>query len=760
MSGKLSCCQGILIASLLLVCFPVWVFSNDMAPAAHREHWTESRVVGFPDPPLPFQVRQVFTNVDLPKALSVTTLPGTDDLLVTVHQGGYGGPGRLLRLTGDDSTATISEFLQIPDIIYGIAFHPDFATNGYMFVGCNGRSEVLETKATRVLRFQVSRTAPFACDPKSETVIIEWKSNGHNGGDLVFGHDGMLYVSAGDGTSDSDAKHAGQDLTTIPGSMIRIDVDHPANDMPYSVPPDNPFLDVKEARPEIWAYGFRNPWRICVDAQTGDLWAGINGQDLWETAQVVRRGENYGWSITEGSHPFQPNRKHGPTPIVAPTIEHPHSEARSLTGGHVYYGSKYPSLQGHYIYGDYSTGMIWAAKYHNGAVVSHFVVARTSLQITGFGIDHAGELLIVDYGSGLYRLIPNAQTNHGDFPRKLSQTGIFTSVTDHRVAPGIVAYEVNAPLWSDGAAKHRFIGLPGATTIGFAKGKDWEYPDGTVFVKTFSLPLAGGTADQWTRIETRLMTQQDGEWYGYSYEWNDDQTDATLVDAPGKFRELSLQADDSVTAKKQIWQFPSRADCMVCHTRAANFVLGFSASQLNRNVAQSGVDHSQLESFAMLGLFKSLTESTVDAGPTPAATQKFQLPSSVAELPHLDDPNDITLSLESRVRSYLHANCAVCHVNAGGGNSRIDLSYGGGIDKTKLVNETPLHGAFDIADAKLVVPGHPERSLLLYRMRHRGRGQMPPLATSVVDQRATEMIGEWIKQMPLTIDTDSANAPE
>ena len=175
----------------------------------------------------------------------------------------------------------------------------------------------------------------------------------------------MLYVSAGDGTSDSDAKHAGQDLSTLPGSTLRIDVDRPSQGRLYGIPMDNPFLGFEGARPEIWAYGLRNPWRISFDRLTGDLWAGINGQDLWETVQVVRRGENYGWSITEGSHPFQSQRKRGPTPIVEPTIEHPHSEARSITGGHVYSGLKFPSLRGHYIYGDYSTGTLWAAKYRD-----------------------------------------------------------------------------------------------------------------------------------------------------------------------------------------------------------------------------------------------------------------------------------------------------------------------------------------------------------------------------------------------------------
>lgn len=738
----------LLIASVILACSAGRLAANDatVKSANQRPLWTESRVVGFPDPPPPFTTRRVFAGVELPKPLSVTTLPGSDDLLVTVHNDGYSGPGRLLRLTGEESAASVSQFLEISDIIYGVAFHPDFAKNGFMYVGCNGQSEALQETCTRVLRFHVSKTKPLECDVASQTVIIEWPSNGHNGGDLVFGHDGMLYVSAGDGTSDSDANYAGQDLTTIPGSMIRIDVDHPTADQHYSVPGDNPFLDIKDARPEIWAYGLRNPWRICLDKNTGDLWAGINGQDLWETAQVVRKGENYGWSITEGSHPFQPNRDRGPTPIVPPTLEHPHSEARSLTGGQVYYGDAFPSLQGHYIYGDYSTGIIWAAKYEDGAVVSHLLMARSSLQITGFGIDHDGELLIVDYGSGLYRLTPNQQTRTVDFPRLLSDTGIFTSVMNHDLDPGLVPYQVNAPLWSDGARKDRFLGLPGDTTIGVRGSNDWEFPDGTVLVKTFSLPLANSTADRWTRIETRLLTQQGGEWYGYSYAWNDEQTDATLVDAGGRHRELTIRNNESATATRQTWRFPSRAECMVCHTRAAKFVLGFNLLQMDRSIDHDGTSQSQLQYLQNQKLFHAAD------GKAAAAGTAFELPRPPAESPPLIDPYDDQRPLEQRVRSYLHANCAVCHVNAGGGNSFIELAFGTSLEKTRLLNETPLHGTFEINDAKLVMPGHPERSLLWHRISHRGRGQMPPLASSVVDKRAVKLLADWIVRLQESAD--------
>ena len=723
----------------------------------NRILWTDSRVIGFPDPPPPFEAQRVFPNLKFPKPLKVTALPGTSDLLVHVHHGEYGGPGRLLRFTPGAQESEWSEFLVLDDIIYGIAFHPDFQHNGLVYVGCNGRSEALDKICTRVLRFHVSRDAPFECDPESKTKIIEWPSNGHNGGDLVFDDDGLLFVSAGDGTSDSDANHAGQDLSVLPGSMLRINVDHPSENLPYSIPNDNPFLDIEGARPEIWAYGLRNPWRIALDEETGDLWAGINGQDLWETVQVVRRGENYGWSITEGSQPFQPNRKRGPTPIVMPTIEHPHSEARSLTGGCVYYGQEHPSLYGHYVYGDYSTGMIWAAKYDSNSqkVVSHFLVARTSLQITGFGVNHDNELLIVDHAGGLYRLVPTTQQQSSDFPRRLSQTGVYKSTVEKQIHPGLIPYEVNSPLWSDGATKQRYIGLPGNETAEFQTSKSWNFPDGTVLVKNFALPVKNQGDQDLALIETRLLARQNGEWYGYSYAWNPEQTDAYLVESEGRDQVFELESRDSVhEPSQQTWRFPSRAECMVCHSRAQDFVLGLSVRQNNRSVIVDGKSKHQLEHFAKLGIFHHPPTESADGSANDTDDKPFAFRRSLSDLPKLPDPSDPTLPIESRVRSYLHSNCANCHVKEGGGNSKFTLGFDQPLEKTRMIDVAGEHDSFGLKDAKLISPGEPDSSLLLHRMGRRGRGQMPPLATSVVDRNAVTMIRQWIAEMKVDSPQD------
>ena len=178
---------------------------------------------------------------------------------------------------------------------------------------------------------------------------------------MAFGPDGDLYITAGDGTTGSDPAITGQDLTDLNASILRIDVDHPDPGKPYGVPKDNPFLNIPKARPEIWAFGVRNPWRMSFDPATGNLWLGDVGQDLWEMIYLVKRGGNYGWSVMEGSHPFYPERKIGPAPISPPIVEHHHSEARSITGGYVYHGKRLPELANHYIYCCYQTGTVWGS---------------------------------------------------------------------------------------------------------------------------------------------------------------------------------------------------------------------------------------------------------------------------------------------------------------------------------------------------------------------------------------------------------------
>lgn len=732
--------------------------------------------LGSADPPPPYRPVRAFPKLKIDCPIGVVREPGTDNLFVVHQLTPWGGAGRVLRVRDDDATTDAEVLLTVDGVAYGIAFHPDYANNGYVYVGDNGPHKD-KPKFTRVTRYTVSRQAPFALDPKSAKVIIQWKSDGHNGGDLGFGKDGLLYISSGDGTSDSDTDLAGQDMTRLLAKVLRIDVDRPESGKEYSVPADNPWVKTPGVVPEAWAAGFRNPWRLHADRETGDIWVGNNGQDLWEQVYLVRKGDNFGWSVTEGSQPFYPDRKAGPKPFALPIAEHPHSEFRSLTGGVVYRGKALPELRGAYIYGDFSTGVVRALKHTDGKVVWNKEIARTTLQITGFGLDSRGELLVADHGGGLYRLEPTPPVAEAaKFPVRLSETGLFVSAKEHRPAPGLVPYTVNAPLWSDGTAKERFIALPGDATIDMNTNRGWNFPEGTVLVKTFRLPDHPAGTGEGRRIETRLMVRERGQWAGYSYRWSDDQSDAELVANAGADAEFAT-ADGRLK-----WHYPSRTECMVCHSRAANYVLGLSTAQMNRDFRYpDGTTANQLDVFARLGLFgldtgahlKRLKENPLrlpdlTAGlpggrflPSPALPrdplrgvaawlEANKLPAHTlprASYPRLADPADESASLEARARAYLHANCAHCHVEAGGGNAQIDLEFSTATAKMKAIDVPPLHHTFDKADARVIAPGDPNRSSLLARVTRRGAGQMPPLATATVDAKAAEMLAAWVRSL-------------
>jgi uncharacterized repeat protein (TIGR03806 family) len=508
-------------------------------------------------------------------------------------------------------------------------------------------------------------------------------------------------------------------------------VDHPDAGKQYSVPKDNPFVDTPGVRPEIWAHGFRNPWRQCFDRKTGALWVGQNGQDLWEQVYVVHPGENYGWPVYEGSHPFHPHRPlEKRTKYTPPTIEHHHSQARSITGGVVYYGAKFPELEGCYIYGDFSTGRIWAAKYDGRQVTWHQEIARTTCQITNFYADRHGDLFVCDEAGDIDKLARNPpDTSPNKFPRLLSQTGLFTDTATHQVHPGLIPYDVNAPLWSDGASKLRYIAVPADKTIEYTPRGGWNFPDGAALLKTFSLELEAGNPASRRRLETRVMLKQLGNWTGYTYVWNDAQTDAEL--APEQGLDQTFTVKDASGNRRQTWHYPSRAECLVCHSRAANFALGPSDVQMNRDFAYpSGRRDNQIRALAHIGVLN------VDYA------------SLKPDRPALVSPQDPAASLDARARSYLHANCAHCHVEAGGGNASVDLDYLTDPKNAKMFDAAAQSNPFDTPDAKLIVTGRPEASVLYHRLATRGPGQMPPVGSNVVDVTAATLIREWIAKMP------------
>ncbi len=705
----------------------------------HLVPWTDSHVVGSPDPPSPYRVVRDYAGLKIPCPMALAHEPGTDNLLIVHQLIPWHGAGRIVRVKDDPQATQTEQLLALDGIAYGIAFHPDYPHNGYLYVGSNEPFDDLP-KSTKVTRYTIDRQAPHRIVPGSAKVIIQWLSDGHNGGDLAFGADGLLYVSSGDGTSDSDKDLRGQDMTELTSKVLRIDVDHPTAGQNYSVPKDNPFVGQSSVRPETWAYGLRNPWRLSIDRRTGQLWVGNNGQDLWEQIYLIRRGENYGWSIQEGSHSFYPDRKQGPSPIIAPAAEHSHSEARSLTGGIAYYGKQLPELRGVYIYGDWSTGKIWGLRHDGTRATFHQELTDTTLQISGFGLDSRGELVIVDHGGGFYRLQPRPKDLLPDhFPQRLSETGVFQSVRDHQLHPALIPYSVNSPLWSDGAYKERFIGIPNPDhdlrRIDFKLQRGWGFPEGTVLVKSFALETESGKPQSRRWIETRLLTKQQNEWVGYSYAWNEDQNEAELVAAAGMDQQFVIKETAPSGSRLQTWHYPSRAECMVCHSRAANYVLGLSTLQMNKLHDYGGVQANQLRTLEHLGLLRvdwrdeamrairgegaerGLEKEALDEyAERQTATREKVEPCSSAMLykapevyASLPDPSDAKQAIDDRARSYLHANCAQCHVEAGGGNAKLEMEFTTSADRTNLFDVPPLHDRFGINDASVIA--HSARSI-------------------------------------------------
>lgn len=708
-----------------------------------RELWTTSRVKGSPEPPDPYSMARTYPKLNFFEALELVPVPGKKAWVVAER------PGRLLTFDADPTKATPRLILDVKHTIYGVALHPKFQENGFLYVSelPDGSKETPD--GTRVVRYTVADRGKMTADPATAKVIFTWPNGGHNGGCLRFGPDGMLYVSTGDGSGIADGLQTGQNLGTVLGKILRIDVDHPAAGKAYSIPGDNPFATTEGARGEVWAYGIRQCWKISFDTATGELWAGEVGQDLWEMVYRIEKGGNYGWSVREGSHPFRPERKTGPTPILAPVVEHSHGEFRSLTGGFVYRGKKHPELNGAYIYGDYDTGRVWMLRYGATAkrVTEHKELAKTRLRIVAWAQDADGEVYALNFiDGGIHELAPAPPVAkvEPDFPRKLSETGLFADVAGHVPERGLIPYSVNAELWSDGASKLRFLAVPGEAKVEYetvtypqpAPGSvpGWRFPDGTVLVKTFSLETEPG---QPRRLETRLLvasrvggTEEYGDqvWNGYTYIWNDAQTDAELADIKGADREYTIRTAGG--ERKQTWHFPSRAECAMCHTVTAKYALGVNTAQMNRDHDYGGVVANQLATLEHIGLFDR------------------KLPAAPERLAKLADYRDPNAGLDARARAYLHANCSHCHRKWGGGNAEFQLLSPLPLKDLGVVGTKPGQGAFELIDPRLLVPGDPGRSMIHHRMTRLGLGRMPHIASNVVDEPAVKLVGDWIRAMP------------
>jgi uncharacterized repeat protein (TIGR03806 family) len=659
---------------------------------------------------------------DLPMYL--LQAPGDDATWYVVERG-----GKVRKLpAGATTDADVSDFASVvvngagEGGLLGMAFHPQWPAKKEAYLSYtrtpigSDPATVCAASTARELTSVISRlqssTGATLDGAPDEILKVGQPYTNHKGGTINFGPDNYLYFGLGDGGSGGDPCGSGQNKNTLLGKILRLDVDAPAGT--YKIPADNPFVGVAGARPEIWSYGHRNPFRWSFDQATGDLWVGEVGQSTWEEVDRIVKGGNFGWNVCEGFHRQGSTTALCNTPgFIDPVVEHGRAEAQSITGGAVYRGSAMPSLVGTYIYGDYVTGNIWALTYDtDNKPVPKVILTVPGQTLVAFGQGHDGELYTVQISGTISKIVPAATGRAADdFPQKLSATGCVDPGDPTQPSAGAIPYDVASPLWSDGAAKSRYLAIPDGQTITVGDDGDWDLPIGSVAMKTFAV---GGK-----RIETRLfMRHDDGGWAGYTYEWDADGKDATLLPA-GKNKAVSAT---------QMWAYPSRNQCIQCHSRAAGGTIGLETAQLNGDAMYPSTHRrsNQLATLDHIGMFT-----------TPLAAPDT--------LPALAPPAGAG-TLEDRARAYLHANCAHCHRPDGGGQGTMDLRYTRSLADTRTCNATNTQGP--IGDAsKLIVPGDPAHSLLSVRLHATDGKRMPPVGVSITDDDGAKLIDDWITSL-------------
>lgn len=604
--------------------------------------------------------------------------------------------------------------------LLGMAFHPDYPAVPEIFLSytTTGVTTNMQSRISRIVLDDVTAPSPIGAGSVEQVLlVIDQFADNHNGGDIAFGPDRLLYAGFGDGGGGGDPQETGQDTSRLLGSMLRIDVigtgagyDIPAdNDNPFSGNPKCGPATNPSACPEIYAWGLRNPWRWSFDSATGDLWLADVGQNLWEEIDRIVAGGNYGWDCREGAHAYESTGCSG-IQTIDPVSEYPHSNGNvSVTGGFVYRGTAIAALAGRYVFADFASGRIWALQADGAGGYTSEELVDTSTGPSSFGVDQDNELYFTDYSNGrIMRLIATGGSTD-PVPDLLSASGCVGAGDVTLPYAGLVPYAVNAAFWSDGATKDRYIGLPNGTSIAVDGADDWVFPPGTVLVKNFRL--------NGQLVETRhLMRHPDGAWAGYTYEWNAAGTEATRV-----------RGGKTTVIDGQDWVFPDEAECLRCHTAAAGVALGPETAQMNRDFAYAvtGRTYNQLETLDSIAMFD-----------TPIG--------SAASLPAMPDPTDSSASVDERARAYLHSNCAQCHRPGGPTPVDLDLRYTTLLADTGACDVVPSAGDLGLSMARIIAPGDAARSVLVARMNRRDDSAMPPLASTIVDVNGVSLLSGWI----------------
>lgn len=667
-----------------------------------------------------------------------------------------------------------------------IAFHPDFGVAGnpnrgyfYVFYQYTPNFSISQSTTSpsymRLSRFTIPDGAQVA-DPASELVMIQQydRDNWHSGGQMFFGPDRFLHIPIGDEGASNDSHGVAQKINDrLFSGILRIDVDqnpsrsHPIRRQPaqitnmpsgwpnsftrgYGIPNDNPWQDPSGGiLEEFWTIGTRSPYSMHYDNETGDIWVAEVGQGTKEEITIAKKGGNHQWPFKEG---LSNGPKAKPANLIGtevpPVFDYPRSMGGCVIGGVVYRGSLHAgSLTGKYIFGDHNTRALYSlTRNENGTATASYLTSvlrqgGNKQGLSGICEGPDGEVYFMELGQNgtdtgkIYKLIRSGQPV-ADPPQYLSQTGAFTNLATLTPASGLLPFDVNSPLWSDGSEKQRWVAIPNngthdtaAERVTYRDTGSWSFPVGTVLVKHFALPVDERNPSVVKPLETRFFVHgSDGVYYGVTYRWNEAGTDAVLLTG-GESRDLTIINHDGST-RTQRWDFPSRADCRTCHTAGADNVLGLRAHQMagNMTYALTGRTSNQLETWNALGIF----------GTSFGSRNPATVPAAV-------DPHNPHASLDHRIKSYLTANCSHCH-QPNGVAANFDASFEVALAKQGIIQgliNRPLNSASEL----VVAPNDLAISVMHSRMSVVGASQMPPLGKNVVDEKAVALLVDWIKGM-------------
>lgn len=748
-----------------------------------------------------WNVEIAFTNLVIDQPMFMLPYPGTNRL-VMLHK-----PGRITTFPSrrDATQAELLPFLDISSRTFtvsdsgltGIAFHPEFgqpgSTNrGYFYITYKWRPTSVGTSFSEYAYWRLSRfTVPdgqIAADPNSEVVLVQTfdRQMFHDAGCMMFGPDGFLYFTVGDEGGANDEFNSTQTISErLFSGMFRIDVNqnpalsHPIRRQPfhhpampagwpesfttnYFIPNNNPFVNTNGSNlEEYYALGFRQPYRFSRDPITGLIWIADSGQSTREEIDILTPGANYQWAYREGTGPGPKS----PPAITngfekGPLYDYGRDQGGCAIGGYVYRGVEHAAyLTGKYIWVDNVSGRIFAIT-SDGTTLTNVETLTTMPSGSVYGgtsscaLDANGEIYFLKFGGdGAQRIFKLTRTTSivPEPPALLSQVGAFTNLVTLAPAPGLLPYTVNTPLWSDGAAKYRWLAVPNngthdtaAEKITFSPTNEWQFPAGTVLVKHFELPANETNSSLAYRLETRfIIRDQNGGVYGVTYKWRPDGSDADLLLA-GDSQDYPVTTPTGI--RTQHWNFPSRLDCLSCHNANAKGVLGLKTHQLNGNnyYPLTGRTDNQLRTLGHLGILSS----------------EFQ-ESQLANYLKSSSITNTSQPLVTRVRSYIDANCSHCH-RPGGQRANFDARYTVPLEQQNLIYGAVFDAVNDSND-RVVRPQDLVHSMMHNRASRVGPLQMPPIAKNIVDTNAVQLMADWINSLPtgpgVMLSRTNANVP-